>query len=149
MNAPGLHHVGIAVADLDRSIAFYRDLLGFSVRERDEITGGQLALVTGVSGGRVRIADLEFGDGRTLELLQYLAPVGAAVRPRPFDGGSTHIGFQVADLGAIYRRLQAAGAVTRSAPITLADAGPYWSGATVIHVLDPDGVTVELVEMPQ
>lgn len=147
MSEGSLHHVGLTVTDLEQSIHFYRDLLGLAVRERDELIGGQLETVTGVSGSHVRIADLEFGNGRTLELTQYLAPLSGEVHPRPSDAGHAHVGIEVDDLEAIYRRLVAAGITMRSEPITLVDAGPYWTGARVVHALDPDGITVELVQM--
>jgi catechol 2,3-dioxygenase-like lactoylglutathione lyase family enzyme len=149
VSAGALHHVGLTVSDLDRSIRFYRDLLGLSVRERDEVTGGQLAIVTGVPGSDVRIADLEFGNGRTLELTQYLAPAGNAVHPRPFDAGHIHVGIDVDDIDVVVTRLVDAGVVLRSQPIALVDAGPYWTGAKVVHAVDPDGITVELVQMPK
>ncbi len=148
MTQPALHHVGLTVSDLERSLGFYRDLLGLPVRERDEASGGQVESITGVSGTRVRIADLDFGSGRTLELTQYLSPPGDAVRPRPVDSGHVHVGIEVDNVDAVYGRLVGAGIVTRSKPTELRDAGPFWTGAKVFHALDPDGVTVELVEMP-
>lgn len=149
MSAPGLHHVGLSVSDLERSIAFYRDLLGLPVRELDEMSGSEVEAVTGVAGSRVLIADLEVGAGQTLELLQYLSPAGTAVHPRLVDPGHTHVGIQVEDLAGVFRRLVEEGVSIRSAPTTLTDAGPYWTGATVANVLDPDGITVELVQMPK
>ena len=148
MTRPGLHHIGLTVSDLERSIRFYRDLIGLPVRERDELSGGQVEGVTGVAGSKLRIADLDFGSGRTLELTQYLAPVGGSVHPQPMDSGHTHIGIEVGDIEAVYQRLVAASVVTRSQPTELRDAGPFWTGAKVLHALDPDGVTVELVQMP-
>ena len=83
---PGrLHHVGLSVADLERSIAFYRDLLGLPVRERDQMSGSEVEAVTGVVGSRVLIAELGVGASQTLELLQYGGPDGPAVDRRPFD----------------------------------------------------------------
>lgn len=148
MSKGHLHHVGITVSDLERSVWFYRDLLGLPVRERDEAKGGQLAIVTGVVGPHVRIADLDFGNGGTLELTQYLAPRGSSIHPHPIDAGHTHVGIEVDDIDLVYRRLTEAGITLRSEPVTLEDAGPFWTGARVAHALDPDGVTVELVQMP-
>jgi len=147
MSRGSLHHVGLSVSDLERSIAFYRDLIGLTVREREEMTGGQLETVTGVAGSRVHIADLDFGNALTLELMQYLAPAGGAIHPRPTDAGHIHIGIEVKDIDAVYRRLVDAGASARGEPTILKDAGPYWTGARVVNVLDPDGITVELVQM--
>jgi hypothetical protein len=39
-----------------------------------------------------------------------------------------------------------AGHPARSEPVELTDAGPFWSGTTVVYVTDPDGVTIELVQ---
>lgn len=149
MRQASFHHIGLTVSDLERSIRFYRDLVGLAVRERDEVKGGQVELLTGVSGTKVRIADLDFGNGRTLELSQYLAPPGRAINARPNDAGYTHVGIEVEDVDLIYRRLAQAGVIFRSEPITLENAGPFWTGARVVHALDPDGLTVELVQMPQ
>ncbi|MEO6796387.1 MAG: VOC family protein [Candidatus Dormibacter sp.] len=146
---PGrLHHVGLSVADLERSIAFYRDLLGLPVRERDQMSGSEVEAVTGVVGSRVLIADLGVGASQTLELLQYVAPAGTAVHLRPFDPGHAHVGIQVADRASVFGRLSEAGVVIGTGPTTLTDAGPYWTGATVANVLDPGGITVELVQRP-
>ena len=148
MSKGHLHHVGLTVSDLERSVWFYRDLLGLPVRERDEMKGGQLEIVTGVAGPHVRIADLDFGNGGTLELTEYLAPPGSSVHPRPTDAGHTHVGIEVDDIDLAYSRLVEAGITLRSEPVTLENAGPFWTGARVVHALDPDGVTVELVQMP-
>jgi catechol 2,3-dioxygenase-like lactoylglutathione lyase family enzyme len=144
-----LHHVGLTVSDLEQSVRFYRDLIGLTVRERDESSGGQVEIVTGVRGTSVRIADLDFGGGRTLELTQYLAPPGGSVQPRPVDAGHVHVGIEIDDIDSVYRKLTGAGVFTRSEPTELLDAGPFWTGARVLHALDPDGITVELVQMPR
>ncbi|GAC1479282.1 MAG: hypothetical protein PVSMB9_02680 [Candidatus Dormibacteria bacterium] len=148
MNSPALHHVGLSVTDIERSVAFYRDLIGLVVRERDDVIGGQIETLTGVAGSRVRIADLEFRNGQTLELMQYTSPAGDPVRPRVFDPGHTHVGVEVENVEAVHRRLVAAGIRVLSEPTLLADAGPFWTGAKVFNALDPDGITVELVQMP-
>jgi catechol 2,3-dioxygenase-like lactoylglutathione lyase family enzyme len=146
VTATGLHHVGVTVADLDRSLRFYRDLLGVPVRERTEESGGDLAVITGMPDAHVRIADLELGDGRVIELLEYVAPAGSPLSQRTCDPGSLHIALAVDDLDAAAARLRAADVVLRSDPVTLADAGPHWTGARVVYTVDPDGVTVELVQ---
>lgn len=53
--AIGLDHVSISVADLDRSLAFYRDLLGLPVLGRGEESGGDIETITGIAnrGGDV------------------------------------------------------------------------------------------------
>ena len=71
----------MTVGDLDRSLRFYRDLLGLPVRATGEEGAPHLAAITGLEGARVRYADLDAGGGRLVVLLQYLAPM-----PRPRSG---------------------------------------------------------------
>ena len=67
------NHVGIGVSDLTRSIAFYRDLLGFKVAyERGEVTAEYMPRLVGVPGARLKIVGLE-APGLHLDLIQYLA----------------------------------------------------------------------------
>jgi glyoxylase I family protein len=137
----GLHHAGLVVADLDRSLRFYRDLLGIPVRELVEDGSPTMRKLTGWPDRLVRIADLELGGGRVLELIQRVEHPEEPPTP-----GTDHIALEVDDVREAWRRLTAAGHVARSEPVTLTDAGPYWTGATVVYVTDPDGTTVELVQ---
>ncbi len=142
----GLHHVGITVSDLDRSLAFYRDLLGLHIEARAvDVPAGD---VTGIPGARCSIADLDLPDGRLLELIQYTAGGGTRLEQRTSDPGACHVAISVDDIDATCERLERAGVTLRSKPITLADSGPRWDGSRVVYTVDPDGVTVELVQLP-
>lgn len=142
MNVHGLDHVSVTVADLDRSLAFYRDLLGLRVRERGEDGGGQMATIVGFPGVRFRYADVELGGGQILELLQYQEPAGSPIAQRTCDPGSGHIAFVVADIDEIYGELIAAGVTVRSAPVTIEeheDSIPV----RVTHSMDPQAISTE------
>jgi catechol 2,3-dioxygenase-like lactoylglutathione lyase family enzyme len=148
--APGtagrLDHTGVTVADLDRSLRFYHDLLGLPIRERGEDDGPHMEAITGLEGACVRFADLDAGGGRLVELLEYLSPVAAPARAEPNVPGSGHLAIQVADVASVVARLRAAGTTIRSpGPVTIADDGD-WAGVTCLYATDPDGFTVELVE---
>jgi Lactoylglutathione lyase and related lyases len=147
MRVLGLDHVSVTTGDIARSLAFYRDLLGLSVRSVGELTGEEVERITGVPGARLLSADLDLGRGQVLELLEYVgAGEGSALPPeRP---GSGHIGLTVDDVDAIHNELIDAGWAVRSAPVELTEPGD-WFGARCMTVLDPDGVTVELVERPR
>ena len=140
MRVRGLDHVSVSVADLDRSLAFYRDLLGLRVRETGEEEGGQMATIVGFPGVRFRYADVELGDGRILELLQYLEPAGRPMTQRTCDPGSGHIAFLVADIDEAYAELVGAGVTVRSAPVTIeGHPGPV----RVTHSMSPAPVSTE------
>ena len=77
-----MHHTGFVVADLDKSVAFYRDVMGLTVNVSRERKGGPVTQVLGYEDTHLKIALLSIGDGHTLELIQYVHPTGAA---RPTD----------------------------------------------------------------
>lgn len=141
----GLDHVAISSGDLDRSLHFYRDLLGLRIRDRGEASNGEIADITGFADTRVRWADLHLPNQQILELLQYLSPAGTAVTTADNDPGATHISLRVDDIDAAYDRLVRGGVPVRSAPVALEESGD-WNGARCFYATDPDGVTVELIE---
>lgn len=148
MKVRGLDHVSVTVADLDRSLEFYRDLLGLRVREAGEEEGGQMATIVGFPGVRFRYADVELGGGRILELLQYLEPAGTPIAQRTCDPGSGHIAFLVDDIDEIYAELIGAGVTVRSAPVMIEgqdDSGPV----RVTHSMNEAAIPTENPPVPQ
>ena len=142
-----IHHTGITVSDLERSIAFYCDLLGMRVVMRQEKQGGYLGRITGYPDAHVRMAQLELpGGGHRLELFEYVEPKGRANAAAPCDIGITHTCFVVDDLPVLYDRLQAAGVPCASPPVEI-DTGVNRGGAG-LYTRDPDGTVVELFQAP-
>ena len=79
----GVNHTSFTVSDVERSIAFYRDLLGMellSLAERDPIFSER---VTAIPGAHLKVAYLKAPDGHRLELIEYLSPKGKSSIPRP------------------------------------------------------------------
>ena len=126
----GFEHIGMSVSDLDRSIAFYRDLLGLTVKLRK----------TQRNGGEV--AFLEAGGGQ-LELSQSAAPVAPAADVAAGQAGLKHVTLAVDDVDATFRRLVAAGVPPMEQP---RDAYNSEMLRRLAFVRDPDGIAVELVE---
>lgn len=143
-----LHHVGLTVADLDRSLRFYCELLECQLVGRAESSDAQMAAITGLPGACLTCADLSLGDGRLLELIQYVHPLGQPLSQQTCDPGHTHIGFCVPDIDAAYERLVRLGGIARSRPVRLSAPDSSWDGARVFYALDPDGRTIELVQLP-
>ncbi len=140
-----IDHVSVTSADIDRSLAFYRDLLGLSLRGRGDDLGPDELAITGVQDATARWADLELANGQVVELIQYLAPRGTPSRPDPNDPGATHISLRVTDIDATYARLHGAGVPVRSEPVRISEPGA-WEGTRCFYASDPDGVTVELIQ---
>jgi lactoylglutathione lyase len=141
------NHVGLTVSDLGRSIAFYRDLLGFNVAyERGEVTAEYMPRLVGIPGARLKIAGLEI-PGLHVDLIQYLEPQGVASAGSTSDVGNVHIGFTVDDLREAYRQLSAAGVRFKSEPVS-PTTGPN-KGGWAIYFVDPDGITLEMIQRPR
>jgi lactoylglutathione lyase len=140
------NHVGVTVSDLRRSIAFYRDLLGFHVAyERGEVTAEYMPRLVGIPGARLKIAGLDI-PGLHLDLLEYIEPKGAVSAGPTADVGNVHLGFTVDDMWAAYRSLVAAGVRFKSEPIS-PTVGPN-QGGWAVYFVDPDGVTLEMIQRP-
>lgn len=142
-----LHHTSLTVRDLDRALAFYRDLLGMEVLFEQEKKGGYLAEIVGYDNAHVRMAQLAFpGGGHRLELFQYLQPEPRGRPGDPRDIGITHVCLLVDDLGPLHGRLRDAGLEFYSDPIRV-DTGVN-AGGTGVYLHDPDGITLELFQPP-
>jgi catechol 2,3-dioxygenase-like lactoylglutathione lyase family enzyme len=144
---PILHHTGLTVADLDRSLHFWRDAMGMEMLFQQEKVGGYLEAIVGEPGAHVRMAHLAFGgEGPRIELFQYLAPSGGQHLSRPADVGFAHVCVACDDLDERLERLIAAGGRPFSKPVEV-DTGVNKGGRSV-YLRDPDGHVVELERLP-
>jgi catechol 2,3-dioxygenase-like lactoylglutathione lyase family enzyme len=140
-------HTGITVTNLERSLVFWRDTLGFELSHRAHQTGELAAEITGVAGAEILIAVLKTPTGHKIELLEYLAPADRKqVDPRPCDIGSVHIALTVDDLDAVLSAIAPFGWNVAGKPQTLR-VGPN-AGKRVVYVRDADGTTIEFMQPP-
>ncbi|MBI4340615.1 MAG: VOC family protein [Chloroflexi bacterium] len=134
------NHSSFTVSDLERSIAFYRDVAGFRLENVFEAQGEGIQKVTGFLDAHLKVAHLLLREFR-LELIQYLSPRGNPVDLATNNVGSAHIAFYADDLDRTYREMEAMGVRFRGAPAAGAPGRPR-----VAYFLDPDGITLELSE---
>jgi catechol 2,3-dioxygenase-like lactoylglutathione lyase family enzyme len=141
-------HTGITVSNLERSLAFWRDVLGFEFSHRVHQTGELAAEITGVPGAEISLAVLKAPGGHKIELLEYMEPANRKknVDLRPCDVGSAHVALTVDDLDAVLEKVAASGWNAAGKPQTLT-TGPN-AGRRVIYVRDPDGTTIEFMQPP-
>lgn len=146
----GVDAVGLTVADLDRSVAFFRDVLTFEPVFEAEVAGADYERLFGVFGMRARVARLQLGD-EVIELTQYLAPRG---RPMPHDSRGNdrwfqHVAIIVSDMDEAYAHL-------RTHKVEHASTGPQtlpaWNanaaGIKAFYFRDPDGHFLEVLCFP-
>ncbi len=141
------NHFNVTVSDMDRSLGFWSNLLGLELLGRGVVEYPHLDQIVGLENTRIEWADLALPGGGMIEVFQYHRPLGSAVRPRSPDPGCTHVCLEVQALDQLVERLHAAGVETRSRRAVSIPFGD-WKDVKSIYVLDPDGVTVELIEMP-
>ena len=133
----GFDHIGVAVADLDAAITFYRDLLGMRVVHREENLDQQVAEVM-LSSGEV---------GAASNQLQLLMPLSEDSVLQRFlvrrGGGLHHVAYAVSDVRSASTILRHCGVrVLYDAP----RAGTRGSQINFVHPKDTGGVLLELVE---
>jgi catechol 2,3-dioxygenase-like lactoylglutathione lyase family enzyme len=146
MKLTRVYHTGFTVSDIERSITFYRDLLGLQVVHRQEGNAPYLGAVTGFPGVYLKTALLKLtpDDPHTLELLQYVSHPAEPTDRATNRPGNGHLCFRVDDIHAWYKRLSMQGVEFRSPPAEVTVG--VNTGAYACYLRDPDGFTIELVQ---
>jgi catechol 2,3-dioxygenase-like lactoylglutathione lyase family enzyme len=142
--------VGMTVADMERSVRFFTQVLTFE-RVTDVLVAGEAwERLQGVFPVRMRVVRLRLGD-EVLELTQYLAPRGRPIAPdaRSNDRTFQHVAIVVSDMSRAYARLRAHGVEhVSSGPQRLPDWNPNAGGIEAFYFRDPDGHALELLRFP-
>ncbi|WP_254524902.1 VOC family protein [Natrinema caseinilyticum] len=138
MKALSAHHVGLTVADLEATLAFYRDVLDLSIADRFSVGGEAFADAVGVEGARADFAHLE-ADGIRIELVEYDPAARAAPATGLNQPGAAHVGLSVEDLDAFYASLP------EDVP-TISDPRTTESGTRILFLRDPEGNLIEVLE---
>ena len=139
------HHTGLQVESLDRSISFYRDLLGFEEVFRWNPRAPYIGELVGYPEVDLHSAILRMpGSDTFLELLEYRNVEREAVDTATANPGTAHLAFFVDDLDALYEELRDRGIGSVSDPVT-PTIGPN-KGGRAVYMLDPDGIRVELIQ---
>jgi catechol 2,3-dioxygenase-like lactoylglutathione lyase family enzyme len=142
----GMDHVGVTVSDVDRSLGFWRDLLGLAVTGRGVVEWEHLDRLVALPGTKIEWCELALPGGGKVELSQYHRPVGDAVEPgEENEPGRSHVSLLVDDLTEMLAVLRSNGVRARTDDPVEIPLGAY-EGAKAAYVFDPDGVELELIE---
>lgn len=147
-SAPTFSHVGICVSDLERSLHFYCEGLGFELVESYSV-GTEFGRLMEVEGNIVLQSRFITRDGVRIELLRFDAPgfQGPAAR-RPMNQlGLTHLSVRVADVDATAARIRELGGSVIDHTRSKFD-NPDGSNSDFVYCTDPDGVRIELMRLP-
>ncbi|MEV4757612.1 VOC family protein [Micromonospora sp. NPDC049559] len=141
-------HVGISVADLDRSVPFYEALTGIAPAVRDEtIEGPGFARGAGLPVTKLRYATFHLTN-LNLDVIEFQEPRGEPVPATANRPGSMHLCFEVENLADVYARMRQAGVEFLGEPYRFADeevSAKDAVGTEVAYFNDPDGNNLELI----
>ena len=145
IGASVMSHVSICVRDLERTLGFYRDVLGFSVT-KDEVqdtSHGFLPHLYESRHAKRRIVHLRYGDEESLPFIAITEHPGDTISGDPImldQLGISHFSFTVPDVAALTQRLLEHGVQTCGPVDAYRDRQ---GGIRTIFVLDPDGILVQ------
>jgi len=137
-----IRHTGIVVSDMERSLKFYRDLLGFEVKKDMVESGDYINNFSDLKDVVVRTVKMSLENGDMVELLYYSShPKEPDMTRRITQIGCSHIALTVNNLDETYERLKENDVKFNSPPQYSPDGF-----AKVTFCKDPDGSLVEIVE---
>ncbi len=148
----GTWHFSFTVSDLDAAVAFYRDLLGFTVVRTSVNESDYVRRLVGYPHAVLEIAQLAAPGERRgvadhdLELVHYRIPEGRRSEAEIRNPGEAHLAIAVTDADATYERLTAAGVVFISPPNKITTGAN--TGGKGCYFRGPDDIMHELVQPP-
>ena len=143
--------IGITVKDMNRSLPFYTDVLGFEKVSDEEMQGTSIEELKAVFGINIRVVRLKLGD-EFIELTDYLTTGGRSI---PEDQKSNDLSFQhiaivVSDMEKAYNQLRKHNIEhVSTSPQTLPKSIPGAEGIKAFYFHDPDGHNLELIFFPK
>lgn len=142
-------HVGITVSDMERSISFYRDVLGLKYNGELLMEGPETDTLFRLPGCKVRVAYLNGSSelfAPPVELIQFLAPDSETGHPDLRKTSISELCFHCEDIDKLYRHLQEHHVECLSEPQSF-DFTKYGFGKSrAIYFKDPDGIILEAIQ---
>jgi catechol 2,3-dioxygenase-like lactoylglutathione lyase family enzyme len=136
-----IRHTGIVIKDLEESMRFYTEILGFEVKKVMDEEGPFISTILGMKDIKVTTIKMTTPDGQMLELLHYPGEKGSQIVSKLDSIGLTHFAITVDDLEMTYSFLKETGISFISEPQISSDGF-----AKVAFCTDPNNVFIEIVE---
>jgi glyoxylase I family protein len=137
----GLNHIGVTVTDVEKSTAFYRDVVGMDVFLRSQMEGEWFDTLTFNKGAVIDIAYLKLGEFM-LQLIEYKAGGGDTFPLAHHHVGNPHLCINVDDVDKKHEEAIAHGGLNPTPIVNVAG-----SAIRSFYVHDPDGLPVEFLQM--
>lgn len=140
----GFNHTSFTVADMDKSVRFWTEMLGFKAESVSGREGDWQANVTGIADASLVVAHLN-GYGHHIEFIQYANGAIPGEAPQPALTGVAHVCLETDDIERTWTELLGAGA-TPQGSIAYVKTGPA-GGCLAGYIRDPNGIIIELLEL--
>ena len=140
-----IRHIGIVVEDIEKSLSFYRDLLGFEVAKDMFEEGGEIDVFLGMENVYVRTVKLKDSNGMMIELLKFYShrkDASSNADNQLVNIGCSHFALTVDNLDELYQKLKEKSIYFLSEPQTSSD-----NSVKVAFCKDPEGTFIEIVEV--
>ena len=136
-------HIGITITNMEKSLNFYRDLLGLKVVRSMDESGNYIDNMLDISNVKVSTVKMSANNGTTLiELLEFKSHPKEPENMEIYRIGTSHVAFTVIDLEKCYEILLNSGVKFNAQPQLSPDG---YAKVTFCH--DPDGTLIELVQV--
>ena len=137
-----LYHVGLTVKNLERSAAFYRDVVGMQEEKEQMLNVKSQAFdtLTNNPGAELKVAHLTLGSFM-LQLIEYVAKGGETLDLHHNNVGSPHLCIYVSDVEAKYKEVKQQGNVVITSGLV-----QIMPNMRSFYTEDPDGVPVEFLQ---
>ncbi|MEM7009612.1 MAG: VOC family protein [Thermodesulfobacteriota bacterium] len=144
-------HINIVVSDLERSVKFYTEVLGFEKINVVHLEGDWIDDIVGLKGVNADVAFIIAPEGEPkIELLCYTSPIGESIPANSAANtiGLRHIALRVDDIWGAYNKLKDVGVTLFSEPIAVPMATPAQNPVrkSLFYFNDPDGVLLEIAQ---
>ncbi len=143
-----VYHTGFTVANMERALTFYHDLLGMTLITQQEGQRPYLAEITGFPDIYLKTSFLKVSPEQehVLELLEYVSHPGEPLPEETNRPGNGHLCFRVRDIQALYEKLSANGVRFVNPPVAITSG--INQGAVACYLRDFDNHTIELIQPP-
>ena len=143
-------HIGITVSDMDKSIQFYRDVLGLQFKGELLMEGKEADLLFARKNCKARVAYLSGSNNLSsppIELIQFIDESIKDDKSDLFKTSVSEICFNTDDIDAVYKHLTANGVECLSEPQSFDFTSSGFGKSKALYFKDPDGVILELMEI--